>query len=285
MTVGFIGLGNMGAAIARRFLRGGEELIGYDPDVAVAASLVSEGMLLAGSPREVADAADVVFACLPSPEVSSRVALGEHGVGGGERIEVYAEISTIGAKHLAHIAEGLGRRGIAVVDSPVTGAIVAAQNGTLTAIVAGPTAAAARVESLWRHAASTVVNAGDVPGSAQTLKLANNFVAVAGLMAVSEVLAYASRQGVDEAQMIDLLNHGSGQNWSSSTIFPNVILPRVRTGTRVELGLKDLRLYLEDTEAGGGRSPLAEGLLHTFEMLVRARPDADWVDFYEHFKS
>ncbi|MDR2839471.1 MAG: NAD(P)-binding domain-containing protein, partial [Azonexus sp.] len=119
--LGFIGVGDMGAPIARRLLRAGFALTVHDTNPDAAARLAASGAQVAGSAREVASAAPIVFACLPSPAISERVALGDDGVAHGTAVRQYIEMSTIGAPAMERIDAGLRARGIALLDAPVSG--------------------------------------------------------------------------------------------------------------------------------------------------------------------
>jgi len=110
--IGFIGLGQMGAPMALRVLAPDIALHVYDPAEAAIGCLVEAGAIRHASPASVAAAADLVFACLPSPAVSEAAALGPQGIGEGGRVRVYVEMSTIGRAAIERIAAGLAARGI-----------------------------------------------------------------------------------------------------------------------------------------------------------------------------
>ena len=131
MTVGYIGVGAMGGAIARRMLTQGVHVLVYDSNASATDRMVERGAMRARSIEEVVNTAEIVFACLPNPEVSREVALGPGGVCGGTKIKYYVENSTVGAATISEIDKALLSKGISVLDVPVTGAVMAAEAGTL----------------------------------------------------------------------------------------------------------------------------------------------------------
>ena len=110
--VGFIGLGAMGGAIAARLLQRGIDVLGFDIDAGAADRLRCRGGAVASSPREIADKCEIVFACLPTPEICQAVALGPGGVAGGSSVRIYAETSTIGGEVVRQMATGLKAAGV-----------------------------------------------------------------------------------------------------------------------------------------------------------------------------
>src|SRR5579864_8723548 len=115
----FIGCGAMGAPIAERLIDAGHALHIYDLNPAATAPLVARGAVAASSPRAAAEGCEVAFACLPSPEVSRKVALDDGGIVACKDLLAYVEMSTIGSKTIKAVAHGLTASGIAVLDSPV----------------------------------------------------------------------------------------------------------------------------------------------------------------------
>src|SRR5579872_4331387 len=134
----FIGCGAMGAPIAERLIEAGHTLYIYDPNPAATAPLVTRGAVAAPSPRAAAEASEVAFACLPSPDVSREVALDGDGIIACKGLSAYVEMSTIGSKTIKSIAQGLQAADIPLIDSPVSGGPRGARAGTLSTMAAGP---------------------------------------------------------------------------------------------------------------------------------------------------
>src|SRR5665213_2005554 len=135
---GFIGLGRMGGAMARRLLDAGHQVTVYDPSAAAAAALAAHGAQIAPSARAVADAAPIVFLSLPNPQIVVEVVLGTQGIREGKRLKVCVDLSTSGPDTAVKLARGLAERNIASLEAPVSGGIKGAREGTLSLMIAGP---------------------------------------------------------------------------------------------------------------------------------------------------
>ena len=248
--VGFIGVGAMGAPMAERLLAAGYRVSVFDANPKAMAPLVAIGAVESSSPREAAAGAETVFACLPSPEISKRVALGPEGITGVEGLQTYVETSTIGTSAIKSIAQGLAARGIAVLDAPVSGGPRGARAGTLAMMVAGERAAFERARPLFDAIARNVFYIGAEPGLAQIAKLANNMISAAGMAAACEAAAMAVKAGVDARTLIDTVNASTGRNSATVDKFPQSILPRTFDyGGKLSTMYKDVALCLEEARA------------------------------------
>lgn len=178
-------------------------------------------------------------------------------------------MSTVGARTAARIADLLAQRGIAQIDSPVSGGVAGAHNGTLALMVSGPRA---EVESV-RHALEVlgrVFVIGEQPGSAQTMKLANNLLAATTLAATSEAVVMGVKAGLDRAVMIEVFNAGSGSTHASRDNFPRAVLPRTFDfGFAIGLMIKDVRLCVEEAKAAGLSLEIAEAVERVWEVVLR----------------
>ena len=245
--IAFIGLGQMGAPMAERLVEGGFEVHVFDVAAAAVRPLVERGATAAGSPRDCADGAEVAFACLPSPEVSRAVALGEDGIADAPGLRVYVETSTIGRGTVRAIARGLGERGIAVLDAPVSGGPRGARAGRLSTMVAGERQAFERTRPLFETIARNVFYVGEEPGLGQIAKLANNMISAAGMAAACEAAAMAVKAGLDARTLIDVVNASTGRNSATEDKFPQSILPRsFDYGGKLSTMYKDVRPCLEE---------------------------------------
>jgi 3-hydroxyisobutyrate dehydrogenase-like beta-hydroxyacid dehydrogenase len=246
MDIGFIGLGNMGAPMARRLIEAGHKLVIFDTRNDATAPFVALGAQLASSPQDVADRVETVMASLPSLAISEKVALGEGGVIHGKRVKRLIDLSTTGARTAAKIAAGLAAKNIVQIDSPVSGGIGGAAKGTLAVMVSGPPAEIAQVKDALAVFGKVFV-IGDKPGMAQTMKLANNFLSATAMAATSEAVAMGVKAGLDPKVMIDVINAGSGRSTASEQKFPQAILPRTFDyGFGTALMLKDVRLCFQE---------------------------------------
>jgi 3-hydroxyisobutyrate dehydrogenase-like beta-hydroxyacid dehydrogenase len=277
MDIGFIGLGNMGFPMARRLIEAGHQLVVFDLRRAAVDRLAALGAETAASPAEVADRTETVLASLPSPEVVRDVATGDQGIAQGRRARRFVDLSTTGARLAAHIAEALGRHGIVQLDSPVSGGVKGAEQGTLAVMVSGPREAFASLETVLA-VIGRVFFIGERPGAAQTMKLVNNLLSATALAATSEAMVMGVKAGLDAAVMIDVINAGSGRNSASQDKFPRAILPgSFDFGFATGLMLKDLRLCLEEAAALGLPLQVAEAVRQIWELAsAETGPDADF---------
>lgn len=250
-TIGFVGLGTMGGPMAARLIAAGHSLVVCDARADAMAPLVERGAAQAGSPREVADAADTVFVSLPSPAIVAEVATGERGLVHGSRIRTFIDLSTTGPKTAMQVAERLARSDITAFDAPVSGGVTGARKGSLTVMVSGPRAAFPSVEELLK-VFGRLFFIGEKAGMGQTMKLANNLIAATSLAVTCEAAVMAEKAGLDLKTMVEVLNVSSGRSSASDDKFPRAILPRTYDfGFTTGLSYKDVRLCLEEAEALG----------------------------------
>ena len=251
MDIGFIGLGNMGAPMARRLIDAGHKLVVYDTRNDAVAPLVALGAQVASSPQDVADRVETVMASLPSLAVSEKVALGEGGVIHGKRVKRLIDLSTTGSRTAIKIADALAKKNIAQIDCPVSGGIGGAAKGTLALMVSGPMADVDAVKDALAVFGKIFV-IGEKPGMGQTMKVANNFLSASAMAATAEAVAMGVKAGLDAAVMIDVINAGSGRSRASDQKFPQSILPRTFDyGFATGLMLKDVRLCFEEAKHVG----------------------------------
>ena len=249
--IGFLGLGQMGAPMAERLFGPDVELRVFDPRPEAVAPFVARGAVACGSPREVADAASIVLACLPSGEVSEVAALGPEGVVRGHAIRVYAEMSTIGRPAMERIAAGLAARGIAAVDTPITGGPPGARAGTLALMVAGAADAVATLRPFLERIGKRLFVLGERPGQGQVMKLVNNLLIAANMVSAFEALAMGAKAGLDPDAMVDVVNAGTGRSFVTSDMMPAVLSRRFGFGAAIAVVDKDVHLGLEEARALG----------------------------------
>jgi 3-hydroxyisobutyrate dehydrogenase-like beta-hydroxyacid dehydrogenase len=196
MKIGFVGLGHMGGNMAMRFLDEGHTVYGRARSRDRARALIERGLKWCATPREVAEAADVVFSSLPDDEVLESVASGPDGIVAGLGAgKVWAEMSTVSPRLSRELAERVTAAGAQMLDAPVSGSVPQVQAGKLTIMAGGNADAYARVEPLLR-VLGTPTRIGQ-NGQALVLKLAINLSLAAQMLAFSEGLLLAERAGID----------------------------------------------------------------------------------------
>jgi 3-hydroxyisobutyrate dehydrogenase-like beta-hydroxyacid dehydrogenase len=269
MDIGFIGLGKMGFPMARRLIEAKHQLVVFDQRKEVVEKLVALGAKAAASPKEVADRAETVMASLPSLQASLDVATGKDGVVEGKRVKRFLDLSTVGSHMAVRIHDLLAKRNIVQLDSPVSGGVGGAEKGTLAVMVSGPRTDFEAVKPAL-DVIGKVFFIGEKPGSAQTMKLANNLLSATAVVATSEAVVMGVKSGLDPAVMIDVINSGSGMNTASRDKFPRAILPRsFDFGFATGLMVKDVRLCLEEAKSLGLSMEVAEAVGRLWEVVIR----------------
>jgi len=269
MQIGFIGLGNMGFPMARRLIEARHHLVVFDQRKQTMDKLVALGAQAASSPKDVADRAETVMASLPSLQASLDVATGKDGVIEGKRVRRFVDLSTVGSHMAVRIHELLAKRNLVQLDSPVSGGVGGAEKGTLAVMVSGPRDDFEAVRGAL-DVIGKVFFIGEKPGSAQTMKLANNLLSATAVVATSEAVVMGVKAGLDPAVMIDVINAGSGMNTASRDKFPRSILPRTFDfGFATGLMVKDVRLCLEEAKSLGLSMEVAEAVGRLWEVVIR----------------
>jgi 3-hydroxyisobutyrate dehydrogenase-like beta-hydroxyacid dehydrogenase len=272
-VVGFIGLGAIGTPIAECLLRSGAKLALYNRTVAKAERFRGRAQI-AATPAEVADRADFVFACLGTAESYQDVVLGPHGVVCGKRAKTYVHIGTNEVALVEQLADALGARGIATLDAPMTGGVPRAIEGSLAVMAAGAPEVFGRTKPLLESYASKIVYLSPKIGAAQVMKFVNNILSAANLALACEAMMVGRKAGLDPVAMLDVLNHGSGQNSATLTKVPAQILTRkFNHGGALGSMIKDLKAFAGEATHQGVAVPIAEAVLRSFQITAAEEGD------------
>ena len=275
-TVGFLGLGRMGAPMASNLVDHVGELLVHDLSPLAVDTLVERGAKAAGSTAALGETCDIVFLSLPTPPIV-RSAVEEVIAGGSPRI--ICDLSTSGPKLAQELHDLLTPRGIASFDAPVSGGIRGAEQGTLAIMVGGPEPLWPELEPLLAHIGKPFY-LGKTPGAGQVTKLANNLLSLAAIATTAEAMALGVKAGLDPARMIEVLNAGTGAYSASRDKWPRAVLPRTFDfGFSAQLSLKDTRLALDEARAMGVPLPTGERLEALLErVLAQYGDDADFTE-------
>ncbi|PHY06754.1 MAG: 3-hydroxyisobutyrate dehydrogenase [Alcaligenaceae bacterium] len=247
--IGFIGLGAMGGGIARRLAQAGIKLHVYDIDPSKTAAFAKWNVVVHPNPQSIADAVEVVFACLPDIEVSKAVAYGAEGVIHGKKLKVYLETSTIGRRPVIDIAKTLSAKNISVLDCPVSGGPRGADNGTLAIMVAGDAAVIESVRGVLNLIGKSVFDIGPEPGMAQMMKLVNNIISASNMASAFEALVLGAKAGLDADLMVNVINASTGRNSATTDKVPKSVLPGTFDyGASTHTLHKDITLGLIEAE-------------------------------------
>jgi 2-hydroxy-3-oxopropionate reductase len=276
LTLGFVGVGRMGAPMARHLLKAGHEVTVYDPNADAIQMLVADGAIAADSPAAVGAAAEVVLLSLPTPEIVMAAALGAEGVAAGGKPRAVIDLSTTGPTSARALAKGLADAEIGCVDSPISGGVAGAEKGNLTLMVACMPNLFALVEPILTLF-GRVIHVGEEPGQAQLIKVINNLMSVTSLAIASEGIVLAQKAGIDPVMLMNVVNQGSGQSNASEDKIPKYVLNRkFDFGFALGLSAKDIRLCLAESEAQGvpmivgSAAKMLLGIAHS-----KLGPDAD----------
>ena len=273
-TVGFVGVGRMGAPMARRLMNAGVRVVAYDASPAALSGVEASGAVAASSPKAVADEAGLVLVSLPTPDILEKVVLGENGVSSGSKVKIVVDLSTSGPKAAARVAAGLADRSIDWVDSPVSGGVKGAEAGTLAVMVSCKEEVRATVEPILTNFGKTFFT-GQEPGQAQVAKLANNILAAGVMVMTTEVMAMGMKARLNPEVLLDIIQAGSGRNSAAGDKFPRCVLPGTFDfGFAIGLSYKDVRLCVDEAE-GLGVPMLAGGVVREVLAMINAKYGAD----------
>lgn len=275
--VGFIGLGNMGGALAENLVRCGHTVLAYD---AAGPDRAPDGSAPVAGVAEVAGRADIAVLSLPDGTVSEQVAR-EILAADGRRTRHVVDTSTVGVRAAQVIAGLLAGEGIGYVDAPVSGGVAGARARTLAVMYAGTAEACSQVEPVLAGLSDRRYRVGDRPGMAQALKLANNFLSATALAATSEAIAFGRSVGLEMGTMLEVLNSSSGRNGATEEKFPNHVLTgRYASGFANSLMAKDVRLYLNAVDEQDAPSSFGMTTASLWERFVAAEPGVDFTRIY-----
>ena len=209
--------------------------------------LVSLGASAAGTPREVASAADIVVASLPSNEASEEVALGRTGCWRGEAGDIYIDTSTISPRVITSIAERFSQAGAEAMDAPVSGGRVQRKEGTLTVMAGGEASTVARAMPVLEAFGGRIIHVGGVGAGAAT-KLINNLTMASNMVATMEALVLGVKTGLDLEKLRDVISASSGGSRVFDMMVENVMTrssdPPAGSGAMMGMAtiIKDTRL-------------------------------------------
>ncbi|MBU8542968.1 MULTISPECIES: 3-hydroxyisobutyrate dehydrogenase [Roseomonadaceae] len=266
--IGFVGLGNMGAPMARNLVKAGHQVAVFDLSPAAIAAV--PGAEAAESGAAAATGADIVFTMLPAGAHVREAWLG--GMAAASRPDaVLVDCSTIDVATARAVAAACGR---AFLDAPVSGGVMGAEAGTLTFMVGGPAAAFASVEPVLRQMGRAAIHCGEV-GAGQAAKACNNMMLAATMIVTAEAFVLAERLGLSHQALFDVASQSSGQSWSLTTYCP---VPGPVPGSpanrdyvpgfAADLMLKDLGLAVGAAQAAGVRLEVGEKALDLYRRFV-----------------
>jgi 3-hydroxyisobutyrate dehydrogenase len=274
MRLGFIGLGSLGAHLARSLLRAGFEVTVHDLECERAAGLIAAGATWSASPNQVAERADSVITCLPSPAAVAAVVEGAEGVLAGLRpAGTWIDMSTNDPDEIRRLAARGALRGVACLEAPVTGGVHKAAAGEITVLVGGDAAVFETHLPAFEAMGGTVLYMGPL-GSASVIKLITNMLAFVHLVATGEALMLAKHGGLDLAMAFEAIRASSGNSFVHETESQIILSGSYDIGFTMDLACKDLGLARQLGRACGVPLELASLVEQTF-LRARAQYGGD----------
>lgn len=274
VPIGWIGTGVMGASMCGHLMDAGHPATVHTRTRSKADGLLSRGAAWADSPRQVAEASDVIFTIVGYPSDVREVILGPEGAlagcGGGE---IIVDMTTSEPSLAVEIAEAAAARGVAAVDAPVSGGDVGARGGTLSIMIGGDAEVVASLEPFWEAMGRTWVHQGG-PGAGQHTKMVNQTLIAAGMISVCEGLLYAWQAGLDLETVMESVASGAAGSWSLSNLGTRMIAGNFDPGFFVEHFVKDMGIALAEADRMGLDLPglrLASGFYDRLMAADRGR--------------
>ena len=274
-AIGFIGLGHMGAPMARNLLKAGHSLSVFDLVAGAVAELANAGARPAASPSEAVRGAEMIVTMLPAGEHSRAVYLGPDGlIARAAKGTLLIDCSTIDVATARDIERAAAVSGFDYLDAPVSGGVAGAAAGTLTFMVGGAQAAFARAEPILKAMGKAAIHTGG-PGNGQAAKICNNMILGASMIVVCEAFLLAEKLGLEAQTLFDISSKSSGQCWSMTSYCPvpgpvpaSPANRDYQPGFAASMMLKDLRLAQAAARSCRAATPLGAGAAAVYERFV-----------------
>ena len=274
-TIAFVGLGHMGTPMVKNLLKAGFSVTVFDLSKSAMEALKEFGATQAVSLADAAKNADVIITMLQTGEQVKQVCLGDEGLFAHAKKNVlYIDSSSIDIATTHFLHAECEKRGIAMLDAPVSGGVGGASAATLTMMVGGDEKNAARGKSIFEKLGKKIVYAG-AAGSGQAAKICNNLMLAISMIAVSEGFTLGQKLGLDPKKLFEIGSNSSSQCWSMTSYcpVPDVIesVPsnnQYKAGFTANMMLKDLRLAKAAAESHHAVLPLGDGALELYSHFV-----------------
>lgn len=265
--IGFIGMGIMGAGMARNLIDKGFDVTVWNRTPGRMDTLIEAGATAATSPRDVAARTGIVMICVSDTPDVQQVVLGEDGcLEGLQPGSLVVDHSTISPSATLELAEAVEGKGSHWIDAPISGGSEGAAKGTLAIMVGGDRAQVERARPYLDAYGTTITHVG-AQGAGQMVKLVNQILVVVTGMAVSEALLFAQGAGLDLKRTLKAVEGGGAGSWMLSNRGPQMIDRDWRPGFTIDLQQKDLRLVLEAADEIGVPTPVTALVFQMYRAL------------------
>lgn len=250
--IGFIGLGKMGELMSKNILKGGFPLTVYDLASERVRELVKLGAVGVKSPKEVGENSEIVILMVPdSPHIETAV-LGENGVLEGLRKgNIVVVMSTVEPLYIQQLAEKCSKKGVKVIDCPVSGnRIKGAPDGTLTIMVGGRKEILEECRDVLGTMGTNIIHCGEVLGSGEMVKVANNLVSLSTILLLNEAMVLGTKFGIKADTMFEVFKTSGANSWILNNLWgPKVLKGDFSAGMDLNLGIKDTGIALASGRA------------------------------------
>ena len=275
-TVAFLGLGVMGHPMAGHLARAGHDVCVFNRTPSKAAAWVAEyAGRSAATPRQAANGARVVFACVGNDDDLRSVVLGDDGAFAGMATGAVLVDHTTASAAVARELYGAAKlRGLAFIDAPVSGGQAGAVNGALTVMCGGDAAPFSAIHPVALAFARAVTHVG-ASGAGQLTKMVNQ-ISIAGLMqGLAEAIAFGQRAGLDMRQVLDVIGKGAAQSWQMDNRGKTMLEGQFDFGFAVDWMRKDLGLVLDEARRNGAQLPVT-ALVDQFYADIQGMGGQRW---------
>ncbi len=267
MKIGFIGLGIMGKPMAKNLLKAGHELFVFDRAQGPVEDVVAAGATAATSAKDVALASELVITMLPnSPHVKAAVLGGGGAIEGLTSGKILVDMSSIAPQAAKEVAAELAKKGVDMLDAPVSGGEPKAIEGTLSIMVGGKKEIFERCLPILLEMGASAVLCGDI-GAGNTTKLANQIIVALNIAALSEAFVLASKAGLDPDTVFKAIHGGLAGSTVMEAKAPMIMAGNFKPGFRIDLHIKDLANALETGHEIGVPLPLTSQVMEMMQAL------------------
>jgi 2-hydroxy-3-oxopropionate reductase len=257
----------MGKPMAKNLLKAGHTLVVYDIVDAPVKELVAAGATAGSSPKDVASQTGLIITMLPNSPHVKKAVLGEGGViEGAKPGSVLVDMSSIAPLASREVAAELAKKGIEMLDAPVSGGEPKAIDGTLAIMVGGKEAVFEKVKDILLKMGASAVLCGDI-GAGNVTKLANQIIVALNIAAMSEAFVLATKAGVDPERVFNAIKGGLAGSTVLNAKAPMVLEGNYKPGFRIELHIKDLQNALDTAHEIGTPIPLTSQIMEIMQAL------------------
>ena len=266
--IGFIGIGIMGKPMAKNLIDAGYKLITYDIVEKALNEIVAYGAERGSSPKDIAENSEIILTMLPNSPQVKEVVLGGNGVIEGVREgQILIDMSSIAPLVSQEIAKELEKKGVEVLDAPVSGGEEKAKSGTLAFMVGGKKEVFEKCKAILDIMGGSVTLVGDI-GAGQTTKLANQVIVAVNIAAVAEAMVLGKKAGVDPEKIFNAIRGGLAGSRCMEDKAPRMLKGNFTPGFKMKLHLKDLTNVFETSRKLHTAMPLTAQVMEMMQVLI-----------------